>query len=487
MWSALSGETNSIYNASNPGDYIVTAVPNACASVTDTSYTKKIFSYLDRQPYIYADQNTICKGDTSILRLSVASSWYAKQWLQSDIVIGSGGYNKNFVGMINNSAADTQVVNTYNSYVVSAKHNSCPNGLKVRSNIVFIKPTLNPEIIVTSSLDIEPKHIIDWDSTMHYIGCSNGFAHMTLNNTNYDSIYWHELLYAGDDDYALGSVFATTDSSTTALDAKWITAVVVNSDGCVGQSTPILLDAWAFQTPAVTSYNNSELCDVGDSTLVHLSFPGTWIRYEWTRDGVVIPNSDNDSLWANAPGEYVINAYPELCPNIMYSSGIGPIIKYLYADILENDTLLYAMPELGYYTYQWFFNGDSINAPIANLPWIFPKDQLQNGIYTVTVSNENCTKLSTSYVWNSTGMGEVIKNNIKVYPNPVDDKLYIEFDDNSKGVKDLIVTDMNGRIVYQTNSLNSNYINTDHLAKGMYIVKIKTEDNHIHIVKLSKN
>lgn len=482
VWVTIANATNSSYLVSNPGKYKVSANPTACATATAFSDTITIHSYLDRAPSIYTLQQTICQGEETTLRLSGSSSWYAKQWLSADIVLGQGGYARSFVGMINNSAADTQLVDEYGGYQMSAKHISCPNGLKVKSNVVFIQPTNNPQINLVTPMATEPKHVIAWDSVDHYIGCMNEPVTMTLNDTSFNSIVWYVQSYMGDDDYALGASMGAGAFADTAMDARFVTAVVTDANGCKGQSTPVLLDARVFQLPAVASSNNSELCNPGDSVLLHLGFPGTWSKFEWLVDGVLIPNSDNDSIWAKDEGEYVIVGYPADCPNMPHSSGIGPVVKYLYADILENDSLIYAMPELGFYSYQWFFNGDSIAPSDPTRPWVYRKDSLQNGVYTVAVSNQNCTKISPDYVWETTGIGDVNGKVISLFPNPTTGMVTISGLNTTQNYQ-VSVVNLNGTVVYRTAISGGAPLHLEGLTKGVYAIQLADANGYTTVLK----
>ena len=483
-WTAMANQNASSLAVINPGEYKVEANPVSCSTAISSSYPKTIYSYLDRQPYIYARNSNICEGDTTVLQLSGGSNWYAKQWLQSDINIGQGGYERSYVGMLTNSGSDTQEVYEYNSFQISAKHISCPNGLKTKSNIAFVKPTLNPEIIQTGNFVSEPKHVIDWDSTNHIIGCVNEPIQLTLSDLAYDSIIWFVEGYMGDDDYVLGTQFHVGDTASNTMDAKWITAVVTDGAGCRGQSTPILLDARVFQDPAVASFNNSELCNVGDSALMHLAFPGTWVAYQWYLNGSAIPGATNDSIWGKLEGEYVLNAFPAACPTFEYTSGVGPIVKFLYSEILENDTLIYAMPELGAYSYQWFLNGDSIDGD-PNRAWVIMKDSLVDGIYTVAVSNDNCTKISPDYIWTANTVNEIVSGIVTAFPNPTTGIIKLQTTGQEQ-VKSVSVLDVNGRIVHVNTQVKSTQIDISSLDSGMYFMKIELESGSFEIVRISK-
>jgi hypothetical protein len=481
-WTAINNANTTAYTVTDPGKYMVSANPISCASAVVSSDTVQIYSYLDRQPSIYTLDPTICQGEETTLRLSGSSSWYAMQWLSADVAMGSSGYERVYTGMLNNSATDTQLVDAYGAYRISAKHNSCPNGLKVKSEPIFITPTVSPTIELVTPMDLEPSNIIAWDSALNYIGCINEPVTMTLDDTNYFDIAWHGLVYLGDDDYALGNQFTTGSFADTTMDAIWITAVVTDSNGCKGQTSPILLDARVFQLPAIASTNNSELCNPGDSTLLHLGFPGTWTRFEWTVDGDTIPNSDNDSIWAKQLGEYVIIGYPAACPDMPHSSGIGPVVKYLYAGIQENDSLLYAIPQLGFYSYQWFFNGDSINPTDPNRPWVFHKDSLQEGVYTVAVSNDNCTKISDDYVVEFTSTGELNLTSVSLYPNPANNQINLKgLVAGEKYTAQLLNT--NGTVVLEQIIYGNAQLDVSHLPTGIYALSITNQENSTLVVK----
>ena len=189
------------------------------------------------------------------------------------------------------------------------------------------------------------------------------------------------MVYSGADDYELGNLIsgANTDTLDILADVKYYTAEV-DSAGCVGYSDPVLIDSWAFLPPAIASYNNSEICEEGDSTLLHLGFPGDWTLIEWYLDGNLIPNSNSDSIYAKESGTYTVTAYPTLCPQFGYSSGVGPTVSFLSAEILEDDTLIYAMPFMGFYDFQWYLDGNPIPPTNPQTPWILDKAEMLDGV-----------------------------------------------------------------------------------------------------------
>jgi hypothetical protein len=486
-WTVLANDTNANLNVDDPGEYRVLATSVVCPSVTNTSISKVIHSYLDREPSIYTWQNTMCEGDTVLLQLSGGSNWNAKQWMEADIVIGSTGYYRVYQGMLTNTASDTQNVDKYGSYQVSAKHYSCPNGLKVKSNILFITPTVNPVIDMITPLSVVQKHVLTWDSAAHVIGCDGEPVAFTLNNLEYDTVMWYHQLYSGQ--YAPGTYLSSLDTiSNYPLPAEYITAVVIDSNGCKGQSTPLLLDTRVFSSPAVTSYGNNQLCEPGDSVLMHSAFPGTWIAYKWYLDGVEIPGETNDSIWGKVPGEYIIAGFPADCPTFEYNSGLGPVVSFMTAEIIEyQDTLIYAFPFQGYYSFQWFFNGDSIDAPDSTLPHVFAFQFMQPGTYTAAITNDaGCTKLTDPYVRNPNGIKDVFVDDLaRIYPNPTNGLLTIETA-KLNNISAITLIDVKGDVVYRTSGLSSNIIDVSGLSNGVYILRIDSRDGHIQRIKLFK-
>ncbi len=471
IFEPIAGADTTLLEIDMPGVYQLQASVVACPSVTVTSSDKIIFDYTERELLIWSTDATLCVGDTATLNISGGFNWENIQWFEEDIVIGSNGYEKEYVPIIGAGSDASQTVAEFQTYQAKARHFSCPNGLKITSNIIGLRPTVNPTITPDPNYGINSWHTSPYDSIPNYVFCAGEPVLLSLSG-QYDSYAWYSLLYAGDDDYALGDVIAGAISDTITVNANvdWFTAVV-DSAGCVGYSDPVIIDTWAFSPPAIASYNNAELCMEGDSTLLHLGFPGDWGAFEWYLDGTLIPDSNNDSIYAKEPGMYTITAYPTLCPEFGYSSGIGPTVSYLEADILENDTLIFAFPQFGLYTYQWYFNGNPI--PFGPEPSALYKDSLMNGIYTVEVSNENCTVLSDQFTWDQVSIGNININDINVYPNPTRDFVVIEGLEASL-VDKINVFNLVGMRIKEFNPMDEQIeINLSDEKQGIYILEVK--------------
>lgn len=417
-YTAVNGETSSSYAVSVVGTYLIDAHPKTCPSVLIRSAPVTISDYQERELWINSDKWTLCIGEQATL--SVSDEWTNLQWFEKKLVIGQSGYETTYSPLSNVGNVHSLVVDEFKTYLVKAKHVSCSAGLKTSSHPFELLPTLHPEITPDPNAGIERWHQAPYDSIPNYLYCSE--ADLTLSVPDeFTSYQWHKLEYSGDDDYAPGDAIegATGPSlETEALGAEWYTAKV-ESDGCSGWSRAVLIDTWVHSTPDIGVVDNSELCSEGDSTLLYVAFYGDWVKYEWYMDGELIPDSDNDSLYAKAPGGYTVTGYPSSCPHIGYSSGLPvDVTNYPKAWIEETDELIYAMPEEGFYYYQWYKDGEPIETG-NDRAYVIYKSYMTPGVYTVEVTNsKDCSSISDGYVWTVTAVEDDITAAIHAYPNP---------------------------------------------------------------------
>lgn len=490
-WDEISGENTHLYQASEPGFYRLNATSAFCSTAIVESNEYEVKDYLDRPMYLWADQTEICIGDTATITFS-DYNWTALQWHEAEMNIGSGGYEKSYVPIIGAGNGNTVGVTEFNSYIIKAKHTSCPNGLKPSSDPIVIRPAVNPTISLDH--DVNQWKEMLWDSAAFYLFCADYPVEMSVEDV-YDSYQWYESLYAGIDDYEWGDAIdgATTNELTSAAQTQWIT-LEVELDGCVGQSDPILLDTWAFLSPTITSYNNSELCQEGDSALIHISFANTWVTIEWYLDGVLIEGANDDSLYVFEEGMYTVTGYPEACPDFGYSSGVGPVFSFLEAYILEGEwedtgeQFFYALPELGYYTYQWYIDGEAYENNTST-PWILYKEGLPAGVITVEVTNpEPCTSLSEGIVWDPvTSIEESNLANISIYPNPSNGLFNIEGLDPENTNTIAVYNTLGEQILIRSVQNENVKIEMDEYPDGLYLLQLMNADGSINIYKLTKH
>ncbi|MBR4912190.1 MAG: leucine-rich repeat domain-containing protein [Bacteroidales bacterium] len=73
----------------------------------------------------------------------------------------------------------------------------------------------------------------------------------------------------------------------------------------------------------------------------------------------------------------------------------------------------------------------------------------------------------------------------KVYPNPVDDVLYMNMD-NSMDIMNIVLYDLQGRVIYFQNSSNSPILNVKSLPSGVYMLRVTDMGRHDYWRKIVK-
>lgn len=178
--------------------------------------------------------------------------------------------------------------------------------------------------------------------------------------------------------------------------------------------------------------------------------------------------------------------YTAIIPNSM---GCDSVIHfYLYitnfeATITVNNNTLYASPNYG--GCMWLdCNNNYAPIPNANGPTFTPT---QSGSYAVVVTTMECGS-DTSNCINFT-MNDVPNNSttgaIRIYPNPVKDKLIIRFEDATNESYYEIFNSL-GELVLENKLLPLTYIDVNLFKNGLYVVKV-TQGNNTHYQKFIKN
>jgi subtilisin family serine protease len=111
-------------------------------------------------------------------------------------------------------------------------------------------------------------------------------------------------------------------------------------------------------------------------------------------------------------------------------------------------------------------------------------------VMTVTVTDEHGQTLSTNIditVHMITAVETLHFGAVKIYPNPVKESLHVDFEDQARVAREIMITDVAGNLLKQT-SVGGNYspMDVSALAPGMYILRL-SRDDHYHIFKFIKH
>jgi len=102
-------------------------------------------------------------------------------------------------------------------------------------------------------------------------------------------------------------------------------------------------------------------------------------------------------------------------------------------------------------------------------PFSYSFTTQNNTIYLDITNSEG--SVATFYD-NLLGKDEFLRQNVKIYPNPVVDNLFIE--SNQSNIQKLLIYDLSGRIVLKQEGLENNQLDVSNLRQGIYILKIHT-------------
>jgi len=201
---------------------------------------------------------------------------------------------------------------------------------------------------------------------------------------------------------------------------------------------------------------------------------------------IVVGGQDNNYLYDYKYGNFTINAIlpsvkidsissitknSALCYSQLTSSGGTNLIqKGVCWSLTANPTIADSHS----------LNGSGTGAFIANMTNLLSLSTYYVRPYaTNSVGTVYGTELSFTTLVNSIANEEFAK--ILLYPNPVDDQLFIELPEELLSCHNIEIYDLFGKIVYTEfcNNRKTIEINTSQLSKGLYLVRIKGERSYL--------
>ena len=145
---------------------------------------------------------------------------------------------------------------------------------------------------------------------------------------------------------------------------------------------------------------------------------------------------------------------PVLLPSVVFQNG---------------DTLFAASQEVD--SYQWINCPDGSPIPGETHQVFVPSAP---GLYAVTITLGGCTSTSGCANFGSVGLEDPMQEAIRLYPNPVRDKLTLSMSD---ATAEMEVRAINGQLVFTASGItNGGKITTQNWLPGIYLVKISTEN-----------
>ncbi|MBL7926354.1 MAG: PQQ-dependent sugar dehydrogenase [Bacteroidia bacterium] len=255
----------------------------------------------------------------------------------------------------------------------------------------------------------------------------------------------------------------------------------------------------SLPTANISASGNTTFCEFGSVTLTspHINTN----QYQWLKGTKELAGKTAHNIIVNTSGNYKLKITDNYgC--VGYSNSIKTKLSPEFEitttgslQICNNSYFTLSATNNSNFTYKWKKSGTNLPGEInhnftTNIP----------GAYTVRVADNmtGCTKLSSVYnaVNNCNRVVDeniqLTLNNIIVYPIPVLNQLNIDYTLNFEGDVDLLVYDINGKLVSEKNNINilpNNYqqsINFSTFTAGIYNIKILYNKAEIKSIKVLK-
>ena len=122
------------------------------------------------------------------------------------------------------------------------------------------------------------------------------------------------------------------------------------------------------------------------------------------------------------------------------------------------------------------------NFSLVSLTGQTPGSTLLIGVWNYSSSTSGQFRISAYDATLATSETSAVKKDVKVYPNPFKDVIYIS---ETKDIKSVTVYDVAGRIVKQVNDA-SKEIHLAELKEGLYMIKVSFKDGTESVIKAIK-
>ena len=268
---------------------------------------------------------------------------------------------------------------------------------------------------------------------------------------------------------------STTDSVTVASPASTTTYSVTGSNAhCAGNPTSVTITVGVTPTASITPAS-PEICE-GESVTLTASGGGS---YSWSTGGT------NASI-SPSPGpgttDYTVVVSDNGCldtASVTVTTQALPIVTVSPGSPTICDTASVTLTASGADSYTWSPSTDLSSVTIPN-PVASPNSTTT---YTVVGETGNCESapvLVTVTVTTCVGIYEIAQSITNIFPNPARDMVNVRFDAGLSADAVLFLVTADGSIMKESHIAivpgeNIFTIHTEQLAKGLYIIKIKSD------------
>jgi len=435
----LTGNVNSVYIATAPGNYTVSVTDvNGCTAVSApdsiTVFPSPTANVSQLSP------TTFCAGGSSLLVGSTNGTTY--QWQIGGVNIPGPAatqpqYNATTTGNYSLFVTDLHGC-TGTSAAIQVTALTVPSGSLIASGPTTICDSSNG---VTFTAPSGSNYTYEWYNGNTLI--------QGANNSSYN---------------------ATTSGNYSAI---------ISNGNCTYATPAVSVTSYPLPANTITTTSPLTFCQGGSALLSAGS--GIGLTYQWqlsTDFGTTWSNlSTASSYSASQAGEYRViitnvgNCSETTAPLTVQVNPLPTPTVTAYDGVLSTAS----SPS---YTYTWYYNGHVVYGPGTSNTFI----ATGNGIYTVFVTNANgCGNMSPAFNFQGTGVSNVAAQHVRVYPNPARDIVYID----APFAVNASINTVDGKELFT--QANAKSLNISGLANGIYMIRISdTDGNLISVEKLVK-
>jgi PKD repeat protein len=280
-----------------------------------------------------------------------------------------------------------------------------------------------------------------------------------------------------------------------------------SSDHCSNQ---MIGNSYIFQTtppvPPAAAQGSTEECNSSDSTTYVTAGSPNATAYNWTltpEEAGTISGITEVAVvdWdPSFTGTAQVSVQAENACGLSNSS--DPLDVTVYAipapaisgddQVCDGDAgVIYSTPMNTGSSYVWEITGGTITSGMGTNEVMVTWGTPGNGSLMVTETSEpGCVGTSENFgvvIDDCTGLDEISTGSLRVYPNPVKDRLTLDFAAENGSEYNVLITDHLGKVVYSgsQNVLSTSdhlTINTSQLPEGIYSVRI-SNDKGFDVVK----
>ena len=382
--------------------------------------------------------NSFLFSDTSL----ISSGTFTRNW-----DFGNGANSNSINPSITYSSA-----NSYQVKIVSTSNNGCKDSL-------------------TKTVTVNPKPIVGFTQN-NLAQCLSGNNFVLNDTTTISSGTINRVWNFGD----------ATSSSNTNPNKNYSTAgtyqvklVVTSNNNCKDSISKII--TVYTQPKSGFTINSTSQCLIGNSFSFDDTTSTTATRL-WDLGDLTTNSNDTFSKTYSNAGTYnvklKVNDAHSCSDSItkvvtVNSSPAKPVISAITKSLLQSTTAT---------SYQWYLNNSIISSATNQTLAI-----TQNGNYSVLIDSTNgCSNLSNSFAASTVGIEgiNISQNEIKIYPNPATQELFISFLSPQNTNTILIeVIDIKGSKLMSFNEtiqiVKPLSIDINELAEGMYFVMVNNK------------